>query len=82
MYKIDQDIAIQLKNIPELDPGFISMEAYIRVFEKTAKKRIVIAVVGNEGMTYCYDTRVHGSPEMEAADNAYAEVIVKFLIWS
>lgn len=71
-----------IKNIPELDPGFIPVEAYIRAFEKTAKKRIVIAIVGNEDMTYCYETMVHGSPEMEAANNAYAEVIVKFLIWS
>lgn len=71
-----------IKNIPELDPGFIPVEAYIRAFEKTAKKRVVIAIVGNEDMTYCYETMVHDSPEMEAANNAYAEVIVKFLIWS
>lgn len=82
MYKIDQDITVQLKNMPELDPGFLPMEAYIRAFEKTAKKRIVIAVIGNEDMTSRYDARVHGCPEMEAADDAYAEVIVKFLLWS
>lgn len=82
LYKIDQDIAIQLKNIPELDPGFIPVEAYISAFEKTAKKRIVIAVISNEDMTCRYEARVYGTPEMEAADNAYVEVIVKFLLWS
>lgn len=82
MYKIKQDIAIQLKNIPELDPDFIPMEAYIRAFEKTAKKRLVIAVIGSEDMTSLFETKVHGTSEMEAADNAYAEVIVKFLLWS
>lgn len=79
---MDQDIAVQVKNIPELDPGFMPMEAYIRAFETTADKRLVIAVTGSEDMTSRFATKVHGTPEMEAADKAYAEMIVKFLLWS
>jgi predicted NBD/HSP70 family sugar kinase len=82
LYKLNQDIAVQIKTIPELDPGFIPVEAFVRAFEKTAKKQIVIAITGNEDMTYCYEAMIHGSPEMEAADAYYIEIIVKFLIWS
>lgn len=82
MYNFKQDIAVEINHVPELDPDFIPVEAYIRAYEKTAKKRIVIAVTGNEDMTYCYETMIHGSPEMESADKYYAEMIVKFLIWS
>ncbi len=81
MYKLGRDTEIRIKNIPELDPGFIPAEAFIREFEKTAAKRIVIAVAG--GDIICrYDTAIHGSLEMEEADARYAEVIVKFLLWS
>ncbi len=81
MYDFNQEIAIPIKNIPELDPGFIPVEAYLRAYGKTAKKRIVIAI-SNEDMTDCYETMIQGSPEKEAADAYYIEVIVKFLIWS
>lgn len=81
MYNRSQENAIQIKNIPELDPGFIPVEAYLRAYCKTAKKRIVIAI-SNEDMTDCYETMIQGSSEKEAADTCYIEVIVKFLIWS
>ncbi|HWQ77903.1 MAG TPA: hypothetical protein VN381_03760, partial [Anaerovoracaceae bacterium] len=81
MYKLGHNTAIQIKNIPELDPGFIPVEALIRAFEKTAAKRIAIAVAGGD-ITWRCDTAIHGTPEMEEADAWYAEVIVKFLLWS
>lgn len=81
MDKLGRDITIQIKNIPELDPEFLPVEAYIRAFEKTATKRIAIAVAGGD-ISWRWDTAIHGSPEMEEADARYAEVIVKFLLWS
>lgn len=81
MNKLGRDFAVRLKNVPELDPEFLPLEAYIRAFEKTAKKPIAIAVAGGDIVWRC-DTAIHGSPEMEEADVRYAEVIVKFLLWS
>ena len=82
MYKFCKDIEIEIKNIPELDPEFIPMEAYIRAFQKNAKKKIVIAIIGNDDITSCFETMIHGSPEMETVDFCYIERIVKFLIWA
>ena len=42
----------------------------------------MIAVTGNDDNTYCYETRIQGGAEMEQADKYYAEIIVKFLLWS
>jgi len=81
LYDFNHDIVIPIKNIPELDPGFLPVEAYLRAYGKTAKKRIVIAI-SNEDMTDCFETMIQGCPEKEAADAYYIEVIVKFLIWS
>lgn len=81
MDKLGRDFAIHIKNVPELDPEFLPAEAYVRAFEKTAAKRIAIAVAGGD-ITWRWDTVIHGSPEMEEADARYAEVIVKFLLWS
>lgn len=81
MKKLGTDINIHLKNVPELDPGFLPVDTYIRAFEKTATKRIAIAVAGGD-LIWRWDTAIHGSPEMEEADARYAEVIVKFLLWS
>lgn len=82
MYNVKDYVPVNINHIPELDPGFIPLEAYIRAYEKTAGKKIVIAVTGSEDNIYCHETRIHGKPEMEAADYYYAEKIVKFLLWS
>ena len=82
MLKRYKDIEINIKNSPELDPGFTPMEAYIRAFQKTAHKPIVIVIISSDDMTSRFDTTIHGTAEMESADFAYIEVMVKFLIWA
>jgi predicted NBD/HSP70 family sugar kinase len=77
-----KNIRINIENIPELDPCFLPMEAYVRAFEKTAEKQIAIVVIGNDDMVSRYDTTIHGTKEMELADFGYIELIVKFLIWA
>ncbi len=78
LYGID----INIKNIPELDPFFVPVEAFKKAFLKTANKPFVIAVERNDGLVSRYDTKIHGTPEMFEADCYYAERIIKFMLWA
>ena len=82
MLKIYRNIEINIKNSPELDPGYIPVEAYIRAYQKTAAKPIAIVIISNDDMISRFDTNIHGTQDMESADFSYIEVIVKFLIWA
>lgn len=75
-------INVNIKNVPELDPCFAPLAAFNAEFRKTAKKPLSIAVERSGGLVSVYDTVIHGTPEMSAADNYYVDRLVKMLLWA
>ena len=74
-------IELSVKNIPELDPGFIPIGLFNQAFLKTAAKPISIAVERSCGQIARVDTFIHGTAEMAEADAYYADRLVKCLLW-
>jgi len=74
-------IQVEIKNKPELDPGFAPIFRFNQEFLKTAKKPVSIAVERSGGQMARVDTFLHGTPEMREADRYYVERIVKTLLW-
>ncbi|MDD2417862.1 MAG: ROK family protein [Oscillospiraceae bacterium] len=75
-------VECEIKNVPKLDPEFFPMEQFTRGFLKNAKQPLAIAVEREGGCISVYDTRIHGTPEMQQADFYYVERMVKFLLWA
>ena len=59
MKRLLKGIEYEIKNIPELDLEFIPVEAFYRAYENQAKKRLVIAIIGNEDVTSTYETNIY-----------------------
>lgn len=74
-------IEITVKNIPELDQGFIPMGLFNREFLKTANKPVSIAVERSCGQIARVDTLIHGTAQMAEADAYYADRLVKCILW-
>lgn len=75
-------VNVDIKNVPELDKTFAPLHVFNREFLKTAKKPVAIAVERSGGLISVYHTFIHGTPEMEQADNYYVDRLVKFLLWA
>lgn len=75
------NVSVNIKNIPELDQGYIPFGRFIDAYLENAKKPVSIAVFRNRGLVSVYDTFVHGTPEMREADFFYTERLVKMLLW-
>ena len=71
-----------MKNVPELDSGFVPFGVWADAYLKGAKKSVAIAVERNEGSISVRNTYIHGTSEMAEADYRYIERYVKFLLWS
>ena len=71
-----------IKNLPELDSGFIPFGVWVENYLKNATKSISIAVERENGQTSVRHTRIYGTPEMAEADYRFVERYVKFLLWS
>ena len=71
-----------MKNIPELDPGFIPFGVWADAYRKDAKQPIAIAVERDKGNISVRNTYIHGTQDMSDADYRYVERYVKFLLWS
>jgi len=74
------NLEINPKNIPPIDPDFIPMALFNRIFLQNAKKPICVSVERDSGKRAVYDTHVTGT-NIEA-DRYYIERLVKFLLWS
>ena len=74
-------IELEIKNLPELDPGFIPIHKFNQAFLRTAKKPVGIAVERKGGEMAAVETFIHGTPEMRQADHYYIERLVKTLLW-
>ena len=71
-----------IRNIPELDPGFIPFGVWANAYRQGASKPLAIAVEREKGSISVRNTFIHGTPEMQEADYRYVERYVKFLLWS
>ncbi len=75
-------IEINVKNKPVLDEGFIPIGLFNKAFLKTATEPLAIAIYRNEKNVSVFDTKIHGTKEMEQADFYYVDRLVKFLLWA
>lgn len=75
-------IEIPVKNLPELDPGFVPLSLFFKQHQQMAKQPFAVAVQRNDGYVSVYDTKVIGTPEFEQADQYYLDRLVKFMLWS
>ena len=74
-------INIPVKNLPELDQGFIPLHKFNEAFLKTATKPISLAVERADGQVASCRTRIHGTEELRAADHYYINRLVKTMLW-
>lgn len=74
-------IVCTIRNKPELDPGFLPLHVFNEAFLKDARKPIGIALERAGGQMAAVETRIHGTPEMAAADRYYIERLVKTMLW-
>ena len=74
-------VELNVKNLPELDGGFIPIHKFNQAFLRTAKKPVGIALERKNGEMASVETFIHGTPEMRRADHYYIERLVKTLLW-
>ncbi len=74
-------VDVNVKNLPELDKGYIPLEAFTRAYLSGAKKPVAFAVVRSENEVSVYDTFIYGTEEMREADFYYSGRVVKLLLW-
>ena len=75
-------IEFPVKNMPELDPGYIPLGPWLRAYLEGASKPISIAVERDKGKITVRQAKIYGTPEMAQADYRFVERYVKFLLWS
>ena len=74
-------IEVNLKHIPCLDPEFIPLLRFNQEFLATATKPVSIAVERADGQMASVHTSIHGTPEMDEADQYYINRLVKTILW-
>ena len=74
-------INVNVKNVPELDAGYIPLHKFNAAFLEGAEKPLGIAVERAGGEVAVMRTFIHGTPGFEAADSYYADRMVKSMLW-
>ena len=74
-------IQVDIRNIPELDPGFIPLHRFNQAFLADAKKPLGIAVERANGEMAAVETYIHGTAAMREADCYYVNRLVKTILW-
>jgi len=74
-------VEVEVRNKPELDPGFIPLQKFNEAFLKTAAQPFSFAIERNDGQIFVKSTRVHGDEAHAAADRYYLDRLVKFQLW-
>jgi len=74
-------IQVDIKNKPELDPGFIPLFKFNETFLKTAKQPVSVAIERNDDQIHIKTTYVHGDEAHAEADLYYLDRLVKFELW-
>ena len=72
---------IDVKNLPELDRGFIPLHKFNKAFLAGAKKPVGIALERAGGEMASVHTFIYGTEEMREADRYYVRRLVKTLLW-
>ena len=72
---------IDVKNLPELDRGFIPLHKFNKAFLAFAGKPVGIAVERAAGEMASVQTFIYGTDEMREADRYYIRRLVKTLLW-
>ncbi len=77
-------IELKVRNIPELDRGFIPFAKFLDAFEAQAKSGVDAAVsLERENGKICLSRfKLHGTEAMHEADKLYLERLVKFLLYA
>ena len=75
-------IDYRVNSLPELDPAFVPMGAWMRAYEQRAKNPVRIAVESASGRVVTRETALISDGGHEEADYRYLERLVKFLLWS
>ncbi len=76
------NVEIPVKNLPELDKGFVPLALFFKAYEKNATQPLCIAVERSGGQVGTWECKTYNTPEMAAADSYYVDRLVKFLLWS
>ena len=74
-------IEVSVKNVPELDPGFIPLAQFNRAFLAGADKPLDVAVERSNGQVAVWHVKIHSNPAMAAADEYYVERVIKTMLW-
>ena len=74
-------VELSVKNLPELDKGFIPLHLFNKAYLKDAKKTLGIAVERAGGEMASVHTFMYGTEEMREADRYYVRRLVKTLLW-
>ena len=53
-----------IRNIPELDPGFITFGVWANAYRQGASKPLAIAVEREKGSISVRNTFIHGTPDV------------------
>ena len=72
---------IDVKNLPELDRGFIPLHKFNKAFLAGAKKPVGIALERAGCEMASVHTFIYGTEEMREADRYYVRRLVKTLLW-
>ncbi len=80
-------ITVEMKNVPELDPGFVPAVLWNREFRRLAKESgggpVAVAVERNGGHVARFDLLIlPDTAENLALNLRYIERLVKFVLWS
>ena len=74
-------IEVTVKNVPELDPGFIPLNQFNRAYLSKADRPLDVAVERSNGQVAVWHTRFRGTPEFAEADAYYVERVIKTMLW-
>ncbi len=74
-------VSVSVKNVPELEPGFLPVQRFNEEFLKGARTPIGIAVERADGETAVLETFIYGTEKMRDADYYYIDRLVKTLLW-
>jgi predicted NBD/HSP70 family sugar kinase len=74
-------IEVSVKNVPELDPGFIPLAQFNRAFLAGADKPLDVAVERSNGQVAVWHVKVHSDPALADADEYYVERVIKTMLW-
>ena len=61
------NVDIPVKNVPELDKGFVPLGLFFKNYQKGAAKPLCIAMERSGGQIGTYETKIYGTPEISAA---------------